>query len=57
MWFVFSVVLTGVNSSLSAAVYACLQVHSSSADCVRELFTPSKDLASLRVCNEKFFWF
>jgi len=31
------------------------QPHSSSADCAVELlkFEPSKDLASLRVCNEK----
>jgi len=31
------------------------QPHSSSADSARELFKPSKDLASLRVCNEKIF--
>jgi len=29
------------------------QLHSSSADCARELFKPSKDSASLWVCNEK----
>jgi len=29
------------------------QPHSSSADCARELYKPSKDLACLRVCNEK----
>ena len=36
------------------------QLHNSSADCAGELFKPSKskDLASLRVCNEnKDFWF
>jgi len=32
------------------------QQQSSSADCAGELFKPSKDLASLRVCNEKRFW-
>ena len=33
------------------------QRHSSSADCARELFKPSKDLASLLVCTQKnFFW-
>jgi len=32
--------------------------HSSSADCARELFKPSKDSASLWVCSHyKFFWF
>jgi len=25
------------------------------ADCARELFKPSKDLASLQICNEKNF--
>jgi len=29
------------------------QRHSSSADCTRELFKPSKDLASLLVCTQK----
>jgi len=29
------------------------QLHSSSADCARELYKPSKDLANLRVFNEK----
>ena len=29
------------------------QQHSSSASCTREQFKPSKDLASLQVCNEK----
>jgi len=34
------------------------QRHSSFGDCARELFKPSKDSASLLVCNEKtFFWF
>jgi len=32
------------------------QWHSSSADYTRELITPSKDLASLLVCNEKKFF-
>jgi len=40
------------------------QLHSSLADCAKELFKPSKDSASLQVCNEKkifgfgfhFFW-
>jgi len=34
------------------------QPHSSSGDCTRELFKPSKDSASLVVSNKKyFFWF
>jgi len=34
------------------------QQHSFYADCARELFKPSKDFASLLVCNEKnVFWF
>ena len=33
------------------------QLHSSSADCIRELFDPWKDSASLRVRNVKKFWF
>jgi len=32
------------------------QPHSSSVDYGRELFKPSKNLASLRVCNEKKFF-
>jgi len=32
------------------------QQHSSSADCARELFKPSKGLASLQICNEKNFF-
>jgi len=31
------------------------QTNSFSADCTRELFKPSKDLANVRVCNEKKF--
>jgi len=31
------------------------QLHSSLADCAKELFKPSKDSASLQVCNEKKF--
>jgi len=31
------------------------QPHSSSVDCTRELFKPSKDSANLNVCNEKKF--
>jgi len=33
-----------------------LQVHSSSANCARELFKPSKDLASLQIDNEKMLF-
>jgi len=38
---------------------ATLQLHNSPADCVRELFKPSKDAASLLDCIEekiKKFW-
>jgi len=34
-----------------------LQVHSLPGSCARELFKPSKDLASLLVCNETNFRF
>ena len=40
----------GLKSSIFWLSY---QYHSSSANCARELFKPSKDSASLRVCNEK----
>ena len=33
----------------------CYQCHSSSADCARVLFKPSKDLASLLACTQKKF--
>jgi len=39
----------------SSIFWLSYQSHSSSADCARELFKPSKDLASLLVCNEKNF--
>jgi len=32
---------------------ATYQLHNSLGDCATELFEPSKDLGSLRVCNEK----
>jgi len=37
---------------------ATLQIHNSPIDCAKELFKPSKDSASLRVCNDKniFGW-
>jgi len=34
---------------------ATLQVHNSPVDCATELFIPSKDSASLLVCNENNF--
>ena len=37
-----------------SCLHVNLQVNSSSTDCARELFKPSKDSASLRVCSEKF---
>jgi len=46
----------GHNWSKSSCSHVSLQVHSSSANCVRELFKPSKDSASLSVCSEKKFW-
>jgi len=36
--------------------HATLQLHNLSVDCARELFKPLKDVASLRVCNEKNFF-
>jgi len=40
------------NSSCFQLTY---QLHNSPGDCGRELFKPSKDPASLQVCNEKKF--
>jgi len=40
------------NSSCFQLTY---QLHNSPSDCGRELFKPSKDSASLQVCNEKKF--
>jgi len=39
----------------SICLHMSLQVHSSSAECARELFKPSKDLTSLRVCYNQIF--
>ena len=42
----------GLESSIFQLSY---QPHSSSTDCTRKLLQPSKDSASLLVCNEKIF--
>jgi len=34
-----------------------MQLHNLPVDCARELFKPSKDSASLQVCNDKKIWF
>jgi len=44
------------NYALSCQFHATLQLHNSPVYCARGLFKPLKDLASLLVCNEKFFW-
>jgi len=36
-------------------IWLSYQLYSSSADCGRELFKPSKDVTRLGVCNEKIF--
>ena len=41
------------NQSKTSSFRLPYQQHSSSANCTRELFKPSKDLASLIDCNEK----
>jgi len=38
---------------LKSSIFRLSYLLHNSADCVRELFKPSKDLGSLRVCNEK----
>jgi len=44
------------KSAWNQAIFSCLkQLHSSSANCARELFKPLKDSASLRIWNEKNF--
>jgi len=40
----------------SSICHVSWQRHISSEDCARELFKPSKDLASFWVCNEKIFF-
>jgi len=47
---------TLIGRSKSSCLDVSLQVHSFSTNCVRELFKPSKDLASLEICNEKIFF-
>jgi len=42
-----------INPALSRYFRASLQLHNTPVDCARELFKPSKDSASLLVCNEK----
>jgi len=42
---------------MSCNFSATLQLHSSPVDSARELFKPSKDVASLRVFNEKILGF
>ena len=37
----------------SSSSHVARQLHNSLGDYARELFKPSKDLASLQVCNEK----
>jgi len=41
------------KSHISYYFHATLQLHNSPVNCVRELFKPSKYVASLLVCNEK----
>jgi len=45
----------GLKSSGLHSLHVILHVHISTDDCTRKLFKPSKDLASLHVCNEKKF--
>jgi len=41
------------NHALSCYFHATLQLHNLTVNYSKELFKPSKDSASLRVCNEK----
>jgi len=41
----------------SSSFYMFLHGNISTNDCDKELFQPSKDSASLCICNEKKFWF
>jgi len=44
--------------AISSSFQLPYQLYSSSEDCARKQFKPSKDAANLQVCNEKiFFWF
>jgi len=45
-----------LKTSIKLLFLPTLQLHNLSVDCARELFKPSKDLASLLVYNEKKFW-
>jgi len=49
---VYNYIIPG-NWGKTKDIWLSYQPHSSSADCARELFKPSKDSASLRLCNDK----
>jgi len=50
---VYEYIVLGNREKKTGIFRLTYQPHSSSADCAKELFKPSKDSASLRVCNEK----
>jgi len=44
------------NQPKLSSLNVSLQLHNLPSDCAGELFKPSKDLASLRICNVKKFF-
>ena len=52
---VYKLIVLGNRGKKTGIFRLTYQLHSSSANCARELFKPSKDLASLQVRSEKNF--